>query len=187
MWSSETVPQDAHKICSCTQNCCWTPHMPQTRTHYKNKQTAHSSLDWWNWEGIKPGTEPEVNAAQCGRGHRICYGNCQAYFAFCTIQPHQAYGNSNRLPEIFVWCRRLFAYKRGVSDVTPVSKLLLIQPWGVALTPLWLTLEQQGTGTAFCTLHTYENKHHQRAPDGMSTSSELGQLLAHLDVLPIYS
>ena len=84
MWSSETVPQDAHKICSCTQNCCWTPHMPQTRTHYKNKQTAHSSLDWWNWEGIKPGTEPEVNAAQCGRGHRICYGNCQAYFAFCT-------------------------------------------------------------------------------------------------------
>ena len=85
------------------------------------------------------------------------------------------------------WCRRpLIAYKRVVGDVTPVSKLLLIQPWGVALTPLWLILEQKGTGTAFCTLHTYENKYHQRAPDGMSTSSELGQLLAHRDVLPIY-
>ena len=32
------------------------------------------------------------------------------------------------------------------------------------------------------------NKHHQRASDGMSTSSKLGQLLAHQgDALPIYS
>ena len=31
------------------------------------------------------------------------------------------------------------------------------------------------------------NKHHQRAPDGMSTSSELGQLLAHRNLLPIYN
>ena len=29
------------------------------------------------------------------------------------------------------------------------------------------------------------NKHHQRASDGMSTSSKLGQFLAHRDVLPM--
>ena len=173
--------------------------MPQTRTHYKNKQTVTQLIGL-----VKLGRYKTRN----GTGSKCCtmrtwtpdmLWKLPGLFRVLylprrwdkhpadSIQPHQAYGNSNRLPEIFVWCRRLFAYKRGVSDVTPVSKLLLIQPWGVALTPLWLTLEQQGTGTAFCTLHTYENKHHQRAPDGMSTSSELGQLLAHLDVLPIYS
>ena len=68
-----------------------------------------------------------------------------------SIEPHQAYKHSSRLPGIFVWRRRPFAYKRGVGDVTTVSGLSC----GESIY-LWLTLEQEGNGIAFCTFHKYE-------------------------------
>ena len=51
---------------------------------------------------------------------------------------------------------------RGVADpsvtscdVTPVS-ITLHSAVGSGANDLWLILEQQGNGTAFCSLHTYE-------------------------------
>ena len=90
--------------------------------------------------------------------------------------------NFSRLTGIFVWRRRPFAGRRCHSRLQH-----RIQPWGVELTTLWLTKVQQGNGTAFCNSAHIRNKHHQRAFDGQSTSSKLGQLLAHTrDVLLIY-
>ena len=56
-----------------------------------------------------------------------------------SIEAHQAYENSSRLPGNFVWRRRLYAYKRGVGDVTTVFELSLGER-----SYLWLTLEQEG-------------------------------------------
>lgn len=47
------------------------------------------------------------------------------------------------LPGIFVWRRQLFAYKRGVGDVTTIFELSLGER-----SYLWLTLEQKGNGIA---------------------------------------
>ena len=108
-----------------------------------------------------------------GRGRQICVGKlvliCQlinvkgTHFASCTshedgtstqqtVQSHtKRIKHSSCLPGIFVGRRRPFAYKRGVSDVTTVSELSCGE-WSY----LWLTLEQEGNGIAFCTLHKYE-------------------------------
>ena len=56
--------------------------------------------------------------------------------------------HSSRLPVIFVWRRQPFACKGGVGKVTTVSGLSRGE-WSY----LWLTLEQEGNGIAFCTLH----------------------------------
>ena len=121
------------------------------------------------------GTEPEVIDAQYGHGRRICNGKlvliCQfinvqrAHLASCTshkdrtstqqtVQSHTKHiKHSSRLPSIFVRRRRPFAYKRGVGDVTTVSGLSCGE-WSY----LWLTLEQEGNGIAFCTLYKYETR-----------------------------
>ena len=44
-----------------------------------------------------------------------------------------------------------FTYKRGVGDVTAISGLSCGE-WSY----LWLILEHEGNGIAFCTLHKYE-------------------------------
>ena len=45
-----------------------------------------------------------------------------------------------------------------------LSSLALDSAVGIELTPLRLTLVQQGNGTAFCTLHTYETSTTRERP-----------------------
>ena len=116
------TPRCSHKICSCTQNCCWTHHMPQSITHYKNKQTAHSSLDWWSWEGIKPGTErngTEVIAAQCGTWTPdMLWENCQANESWSRVLYLPRRWDKHPTDRISTWNLRL----HGVADPSLTSE-----------------------------------------------------------------
>ena len=76
--------------------------------------------------------------------------------------------HSSHLPGIFVWRRRPFACKRGISDVTPISSSGFSRG-GVELTPV----AHPGTARQrYCVLYSphIRNKHHQRAEPILATS-----------------
>ena len=107
---------------------------------------------------LRNGTEPDTHVLICqlikvGRAQLAsCTSHEDGTSTQQTVQSHtKRIKHSSRLPGIFVWRRRPFAYKRGVGDVTTVSGLSCGE-WSY----LWLTLEQEGNGIAFCTLHKYQ-------------------------------
>ena len=83
------------------------------------------------------------------------------------------YKYSSRLPGIFVWRRRPFAYKQGLGDVIP--SLALDSAVGSNS-----SVAHPGTARQwYRVLYSphKRNKHHQRVSDGMSTSSKLGRYI----------
>ena len=153
-------------------------------------------------EGIKPGTngtEPEVIVAQYRRGHRICYARLingqRADLA--SMKMGQAPSKQLRaIPSKWNILAMYLESLSGIADPSLTSEESVMSLPSLALdsavaSGVNASVAHPGTARQWYrvlySLHI-RNKHHQRASDSMSTSSELSQLLAHPgDVLPIYS
>ena len=91
--------------------------------------------------------------------------------------------HSSCLPGIFVWRRQPFTYK---GSAVSLPSLALDSAVGSRVNSSVAHPETARQWYHILYSPHIRNKHHQRASDGVSTSSKLGQLLAHPgDVLPL--